>query len=323
MHVLQIGLGSFGTVTQNLAEPNDAFPALSWLMEAATDQSTSMRVVGVEPVPEHAKAQQQFVKLLPNASIVCAAVSSESKDVTVHAVTAESYLSCLAEVSSTRRKEFAHLAEYVRNMSCVGKELPCFKNLIAALKEDFGVQLLIEPIEAQSLSYDALCRLLNFHGVEVLAIDAEGHDCEILQSMIAHCRRNPAEWPSVIQFETMGHNDNIGTCSESDMMRTLEEYGYRIAWIGQDTVMVHSDSLGPHRHLQPWLPSMNCNHCGVWGSAGFPFEYSPDLSGSLCGICRQRGSRWAGRGWNVWRQLPRHAPKGQELRGICTDGMNL
>ena len=50
--------------------------------------------------------------------------------------------------------------------------------------------------------------MLNFRGTDVLMIDAEGHDCQILQSMIDHCETagDDSLWPDVIQFETMGHD---------------------------------------------------------------------------------------------------------------------
>ena len=70
LNIIQIGLGTFGTFAQNLARPNEAYHPLTWIMEAASDNSPSMLAVGVEPVPEHVNALRPTLKSLPNASIV-------------------------------------------------------------------------------------------------------------------------------------------------------------------------------------------------------------------------------------------------------------
>ena len=118
-------------------------------------------------------------------------------------------------------------------MSCVGDKHPWFQDLSAQLEKEYGVGVRMEAVASQSLSYADLSWLLRIGGVEVLLIDAEGHDCRILQSMIDHCAVYPGAWPDVVQFETMGLNDMQGSYNtEEHMLDLLNKHGYVLACKG-------------------------------------------------------------------------------------------
>ena len=79
---------------------------------------------------------------------------------------------------------------------------------IDALQRDFAVEVTVTPMQSRTITYGGLAALLQFGGTEVLDLDAEGHDCTILQSMIEHCHQSsssPAAWPDIICFETQTH----------------------------------------------------------------------------------------------------------------------
>ena len=64
-----------------------------------------------------------------------------------------------------------------------------------------------------------LVEQLNFKGVELLLIDAEGYDTRILRSVAEYCETQEFngswEWPEVICCETLGHcNKTDGEGSE-------------------------------------------------------------------------------------------------------------
>ena len=78
----------------------------------------------------------------------------------------------------------------------------------------------MEVLTSSSLAYADLTGLLQFSGVEVLVIDAEGYDCCIIESMIDYCTRNSEAWPDIIQFETWGHcNAHEHSWTEEDTVR--------------------------------------------------------------------------------------------------------
>ena len=64
LHILQIGLGTFGTVVQNLTDPEEGNHSVGWLMEGVSDTTQSLRSVSVEPVPEHVETLRPALQKL-------------------------------------------------------------------------------------------------------------------------------------------------------------------------------------------------------------------------------------------------------------------
>ena len=318
LNIIQIGLGTFGTFAQNLARPNEVYHPLTWIMEAASDNSPSMLAVGVEPVPEHVNALRPTLKSLPNASIVRAAVGDHGAHVMVHTITPETYSRCLEKIPPGKIADFKERATYLRNMSCVGQVHPAFGSFSESLQSDYGVKLEVEAINAQAITYGDLSRMLNFHGTEVLVIDAEGYDCHILQSMIDHCIDSAIDWPDVIQFESMGHSNCIqGADVEDDMLEKLENLGYITVTTGHDTQLVRRATLATQPRLQQWLHSVECSLCRTFGQSGVPFE---NLYGVLCSQCCAF-LRILSATWDDWKPLP--VPDEARITRIATDGTNL
>lgn len=314
LNILQIGLGTCRTFLQNLTDPSNSHQSVSWLLTAATDRSWRLRGVGVEPVPEHVEHLQPALESLPYTSLLQGAVSTCSEDVEVFAVTPQMYENAASKVPWALRDSFDNLVIYLRNMSCVGQKHPdldrCYKQLEAMI----GVGVEMEPIRARAFSYSEMSSMLNFNGVEVLIVDAEGHDCRILQSMIDHCNSHestPQDWPDVIQFETMGHCDRVdGSGVEDRTVRSLQFHGYASALVGRDTVMVKLAAL-PEQRMQDLMTSLKCESCGIIGQAGMPYA---SWTKTRCRSCewpwvppdersRPSGGGGAGAGaWDDWGQ---------------------
>ena len=211
LHVLQVGLGTFDTFLKNVCEGKETFPLLTWLLEAVSDPSKSLRGVGVEPMPEHVGSLKPFLQHMPNTTLVQAAMSRCEQSVDVYGLPNDAYNECLDKVCVSQRENFAEEAEFIRNMSCVGQEHPNLWWSSSGIKDRYGVDIKVTPTKAVAITYGKLASLLHFTGTEVLVIDTEGYDCQILESGIAHCQKasNSCAWPDVISFETLGHCDKI------------------------------------------------------------------------------------------------------------------
>ena len=185
-------------------------------------------------------------------------------------------------------------------MSCVGDKHPWFQDLSAQLEKEYGVGVRMEAVASQSLSYADLSWLLRIGGVEVLIIDAEGHDCRILQSMIDHCAVYPGAWPDVIQFETMGLNDMQGSYNtEEHMLDLLNKHGYVLACKGGDSLLYHTAAFSKVPRVHKWVHSFQCQCCEIAGPAGMPFSYCEDYH-TVCATC-----------YRLWRNGPPHHPSGR------------
>lgn len=334
LNILQIGLGTFGTFLQNLTKPQEVYPVVSWLLEAASNSSTNLLGVGVEPVPEHVERLQPLLRWLPNAALVRAAVGSMDQDVEVHAITPERYRKYVQTVRPTELQAFDDLVLFLRNMSCVGQAHPEFKRFSVELEVQCGVKVETDTIKAKAVTYDALSRMLHFSGVEVLLIDAEGCDCKILQSMIEHCKQQGREraWPDVIQFETMGHSNRVGCGydAEDEMCRALEASGYFVACYGSDTQVVREAAFAREPRVQRWVETFHCAHCHIVGHPGMPYIFCPGVGaarggGTLCRACGGLFHRFGSAIWE-WKaaasdpKLCSVTTSGTTLWGLCQDG---
>ena len=86
LHVLQIGLGAFGTFVEHITDEKERYQFLSWLLPAVTDSSSVLRAVGLEPLRHITSKLAPMLKGLPSAPLVQAAVGCNSQDLfNVHA----------------------------------------------------------------------------------------------------------------------------------------------------------------------------------------------------------------------------------------------
>jgi hypothetical protein len=145
-------------------------------------------------------------------------------------------------------------------------------------------------------TYQQLVRKLNFKGVELLIIDAEGHDTMILRSVIDHCRTQEAnaswEWPDVIVCETLGHCDRkVGTGAEAACMESLRECRYSMLTSGGPNVtLVNNSAFRYHKPLRDWIAKLHCNDCAYTDQWPFTMGKGGKLRCSWC--LRQFKSHW-------------------------------
>jgi hypothetical protein len=97
-------------------------------------------------------------------------------------------------------------------------------------------------------------QLMNKYGVgsvDFLKIDAEGHDCNILQGLVRHCLLVPSRWPRRIQFEC---NFLTKPSIVNDVIYALEVNGnYKLISRTKDDCMMERDETRvffSHRHYR-------------------------------------------------------------------------
>jgi len=233
-HVVQIGLGTFATVVQNLAgEPHEWDPVIAWLLEAVSEtRAESLRVVAVEPVLEHVQRLRRLASKLPEVRLVQAAISDRGEqDTKVHVLSAAAFDALLSSAPTDMRSALEMDLTYIRNMSCVGGEHPTLPLCRMRAMQNYGIDVCLEWYTTQVWTFERLARELDFCGCEVLLVDAEGHDAKILRSMMDHCRLQEAAgrmaWPDIIVFESAGICDHYeGSDVEVDVVRQLDLHGY-------------------------------------------------------------------------------------------------
>ena len=290
LNILQIGLGTFSTFPENLTDPSAASPVLRDLLESSHNSSTALLGVGVEPVSKHVDRLRPCIKHLPNTTLVQASLGDENpnEEVPLFELDEEHHKEALSELDPLRKKECEDRLLYLKNMSCVGQENPGFEGNQAYIAKHFGVSVRLRQVRARSFSYNALSSYLRFSGADVLMIDAEGHDCQILSSMIKHClaEGNGAAWPDIIQFETMRHNDcKDGKGAEKSMLERFVEHGYFVACLGNDAQLVRGAALEEAPNVQRWLDSLSCGMCTNVGKLGVPFRWESDHRCYICWRC--------------------------------------
>jgi len=129
---------------------------------------------------------------------------------------------------------------------------------------------------------------------------AEGFDTRILASVLEHCRAHEEAWPEVIQFETMGHSDNLeGRSVEWPTIRALQDAGYvLVGYSHQDTHLVWSQAINRRWELKYWVQQWKCDWCR--GSWAFPYV---GINGgrTVCRACLDWARPpWRSRWWWWW-----------------------
>ena len=257
-HFVQIGLGTNTTFIQNLAGPWEEWTkAVDWLSAAMSEtRASQVRGVAVEPVGELVKALQPATQQLPSVCLVQAAIGEfDRAGVDVLGLSLVSCEELVRQLAPSRRQGFNWELQYLQNMSTVDKAHPLMADCCAQLAEKYGVMPRLVTHHVDIWSYGKLAWDLNFVGCEVLMIDAEGHDAQILRSVIQHCRRNPRAWPGLSQFETQGHCDTLeGHGTEWRVIHSLQEEGYLlVGYSYHDSLLAHREALRQDPRLRRWV----------------------------------------------------------------------
>jgi len=310
VQVVQAGLGTNSTFVQNMQSVEEWNVGVHWLLQSVSEnRAERIRGIAVEPVQEYVEALREGVgsTKMPNVALVCAALGRPVHGcavVNLHVLTqkhcdelmkqADDKLRVSLQVSLEKvikdqgkldelirqaaqhqREELLWHFAYIRNMSCVNSEHPEFQSLQRWLRERRSITVELDCRSVAMWSWGHLCKQLNFRGCELLIIDTEGHDATILRSMIDHCawqeyRYNDNVWPHVIQFETMGHCDQLeGWSSEWAVISELQYYGYTLVhYSHHDSHLARTEVLNKKERVWTWAANsyrcIQCRHTCRW-----------------------------------------------------------
>ena len=292
VHVLQIGLGNFGTfLQQDTYWVNMLLDATSW---KSASWSTSLRGIGVDPLVESIAPLQKLARDQSewNTSLVLGAVAKEKGEMSLWCLPYKARLNARRHMREKRldihtKIEVDAYFGYLENMSSIELPHPDFKDSTQKIQKLACISSeLLEKRSVPSHSFQDILEMHNCTGCELLVIDAEGADCAILSSMAAAVQNMVnVQWPFVIRFETMGHADKRESVGhEKGTVQWLRrDAGYILLEVGQDVTLVHGKSLSNSTHLQAWADkyfTLSCTNCGWMQRPSMPdFD---KLSGLSC-----------------------------------------
>ena len=252
INVVQIGLGTHGTFIHNVCGKHHEWDRnIHWILQCVSErQQAKITGIGVEPVGEHVRALQCTAKSAPGVALVCAAMGERNMHaVEVHTLGRRRHDQLLQQVPHAQREAFMKSLHYIRNMSCVGQVHPRLAEHQQWMQEEFGVWVDMDREQTDVWTWAKLTQRLNFKSCEVLIVDAEGQDAAVLRSMLEHCRARQRsgsdEWPSVIQFKTMGHCDKReGVGAEKGVISDMVQEGYvLICYSNYNSYLAHGTAL--------------------------------------------------------------------------------
>ena len=90
-----------------------------------------------------------------------------------------------------------------------------------------GLLHLAQRQRVRTVTISRLLQQYNARSIGVLALDCEGHDCEILNGLIEVCDSSPFLCPNWIWFESNSMNDDLfGRGMEEQTVQKLLDHGY-------------------------------------------------------------------------------------------------
>ena len=267
LHFIQIGLGTNSTIIQNLAGRHDEYNNITgWILEPCSEKRLEhIRGIAVEPVKELVDALRHTAGRLPQVQLLQVAMGEhEVSGAEVYSLSTEMHGALLKQVHPSKCAQLTTDLEYIRNMSCLGREHPLLPKCREDIEFTYGINLeMLSTQEVQVWTWAKLAKTLNFTGCEVVIIDAEGYDTKILQSLLRYCREHQGAWPELIQFETMGHCDRLEFLgAEKEVLDDFKQEGYQVVGISDhNSHLVLSSALYKGARLQKWVDSWHCWLC--------------------------------------------------------------
>ena len=291
---VQIGMGTHTTFAQNLGgDPIDWSPIVASLIDTLSERRPNhVRGVCAEPIPDIVKKLEHTIRNLPYVCLLKAAIGEfDRQNETILSLTAERCREVMEEMPANKLTSLDRKLQYYENMASLNKDESWWDETCKQLEKEYDILVAPMKNEIDIWSYETLASSLNFVGCEVLLIDAEGHDAQILRSVIRHCKKRTNAWPKLIQFETQGHCDDLeGRGTEWKIIRSLQKEGYLlVAYSNYDTYLVQKQRIGSDARLRSWLLTWMCKVCKK--KRKFPYIVRKNWK-TLCWKCMTTGRAW-------------------------------
>ena len=179
IHMLQIGLGTFGTFLDK--SPNWVHTLLD---AVGYENGDTLFAIGVDPVAEViASMEAVVVPEYPGVSILQAAVGNSRRNVECYSLcrlakqSLPGYM-CRRRIPNWIRRDIEHDMLYLENMSCVeNKGQEFFRRLKSVEKRARTSMSLVSVTSVPMYTFSDVLRYYGAGGCKVLLVDAEGSDC--------------------------------------------------------------------------------------------------------------------------------------------------
>lgn len=254
VHVVQIGLGTFGTfLHQDEQWVQIMLEATSWKGEHAEQ----LRGIGVDPLEEAAGLSEQLALERGGAAVLLSAVAQTRGEVSLFCLRHGMRQKCRQWLQYTNeyvRSEVDAGLAYLENMSSIETPHPDFMyNADKISKYVHCTDEFMEKRQVPVYTYKDILEMHNAAGCEVLIIDAEGADCAVLRSVIDACRYQGVPWPRAIRFETREIADYKEWGSvEEQTVQELQKEGYLLLDVGGDATLVYAPAMEQSASLAQW-----------------------------------------------------------------------
>jgi FkbM family methyltransferase len=98
----------------------------------------------------------------------------------------------------------------------------------------------VNKVKVDIITFGDLCSENNVNNIRYLKIDTEGHDINIVKSMIEYCDKNKETFPDRIMFESIAYIQEEGERTKDDLdniITELEKRDYKLIKKGWDTIL--------------------------------------------------------------------------------------
>ena len=219
---IEIGTSNYNTFTHACAG-HPLGKDYAWSFLPKDKDPLKLRGLAVDLQPEYLAQLPD----LPLVSKVCTAVSEFTGTTSVHHVPLRTIERWEARFAYCGGGHGFHAMQLARACSALGKHRVLWKTL-----GEVGLRRLLRTRSVRVISVGALLRRHRVAGVNVMALDCEGHDCAILRGLMRTAKARPELYPRYLIFETNGMNDDLfGEGTEERTVRQLQECGYQL-WYG-------------------------------------------------------------------------------------------
>lgn len=219
---VEIGTSNYHTFTQSIASHPDGKPH-AWLYLRWSEDPTTLRGLAVDMKRRYLDQLPD----LPRVEKVRAAVSERDSLKRMYHVPVrdvDHWEGIFAARGSKRGYRAVRLA---RGCSALGRH-----RVLRRALGHVGLRHLIRVRRVKTRGVDTLLESRGVQSIGVLALDCEGHDCNILKGLMRACDSKPKWYPRWILFETNGMNDEIfGEGTERRTVKALKKRGYKV-WYG-------------------------------------------------------------------------------------------
>ena len=266
-HIVQVGMGTNKTFL-------DYDYGIKALLQGTNKQPHEpLRAIGVDPVawwtkkPHWARQASDNVRLIvgavaraPGTRVLCGLPAGAREQLTDSAA--------WKRIGKSNQANVLHHLEYLEHMARLDEYHRDFEFGVNEIWKSMGRGIwLWEERPVTCYTFRQILEMGHASACEILHIDAEGADCEILESMGEFCCQGGQgrRWPRIIKFETRGFANTLFNPEKEDQtIGLLQWWKYNVVYSGNDTVLLHAPTMSRDRCFRNWADArypLRCHRC--------------------------------------------------------------